>query len=273
MERHEKILSHIPQSGKGLEIGPSYAPITPRSKGWDCDVLDHLDSEGLRQKYGPGVPIEKIEPVDFIWSGETYSELVGDRKYDYIIASHVIEHVPNLIGFLEDCRKILKPSGVLSLAIPDMRFCFDCLRSVSDVGHVVDAHLSNHSQSSPGRVLDYFSKAVLWKGTYLWSDETLTDLDFMNPLDLGAFAFSMALKENRSYDVHNWTFTPASFKYILQTLNEIGFVDLYEICSHPTEHGEFFITLGNSDHGIRYDRKELLLEMRKEISSVSPSIA
>lgn len=268
MERHEKILRHISKTGKGLEIGPSYAPITPKAKGWNCDVMDHMDAEGLRNKYGPGVSHANIEDVDFVYSGQSYAELFQGKKYDWIIASHVIEHVPNFIGFLEECRGILNEGGVLSLAIPDMRFCFDCLRSVTDVGLIIDAHLNDAKRASVGRVYDYFSRAVLNQGGYLWSDETIEGLEFMNKPDFAPHAMHNALNAGHDYDIHNWTFTPASFKYILQSLNKLGFVSLYQLESFPSVHGEFFVTLCQEKNEDSYDEKALLIEMRQEIASI-----
>ena len=267
MERHEKLLKHVAFNGLGLEIGPAYAPVTPKSKGWNCHVLDHMSADGLKLKYGPGVPIYKIEEVDFIWSGQSYKELVGDNCYDYIIASHVIEHVPNLIGFLEDCRSILKPGGVLSLAVPDLRFCFDCLRSVSDIGGVIDAHLLERTSNSPGKVFDYFSKAVLRNGAYLWSDESFEGLQFMNSEEFARFAFSKALREGQSYDVHAWTFTPSSFRMILQSLNKLGFVGLHGIEFFDSVDGEFFVTLSEAGEPGEMDELELLRRMRAEMAT------
>lgn len=60
------------------------------------------------------VNLNNIEEVDFVWRDENYSELTGKSKYyDWIIASHVIEHTPDLIGFLNDCDAILKDEGVI----------------------------------------------------------------------------------------------------------------------------------------------------------------
>lgn len=268
MERHEKILRHIDFQGLGLEIGPSYAPVTPKSKGWNCHVLDHMSADELKLKYGSGVPIYKIEDVDFIWSGQSYKDLVGDNRYDYIIASHVIEHVPNMIGFLEDCRSILKPNGVLSLAVPDMRFCFDCLRSVSGVGDVIDAHLLDRKSNSPGRVYDYFSKAVLWGDAYLWSEETLDGLRFMNSEEFARFAFSQALHKGAMYDVHCWTFTPSSFRLLLHSLKKLGFIGLHAIDSYTTSDGEFFVTLSEGGEPAELDELETLRQMRMELTTV-----
>jgi SAM-dependent methyltransferase len=267
MERHEKLLKRVNFHGLGLEIGPSYAPTTPKSKGWNCHVLDHMDAAGLKIKYGPEVPIFNVEEVDFVWSGQPYKELVGENRYDYIIASHVIEHVPNLIGFLEDCRSILKPGGVLSLAVPDMRYCFDCLRSLSEIGTVIDAHLADLKSTSPGRVYDYFSKAVLRNGAHLWSDETLDGLAFMVRPDFARFAFSQSLQGLHAYDVHCWTFTPSSFRLIIQTLSNLGFVGLREVEFFDSSDGEFFLTLSETAEAANQDEMVLLKQIRAELAS------
>jgi len=86
----------------------------------------------LRAKYtNHGVDLAKIEEVDYVWQG--FSQFIGATKFDWIIASHVIEHVPCVISFLRDCESVLKPDGVLSLAIPDKRRCFDKLREKSSL--------------------------------------------------------------------------------------------------------------------------------------------
>lgn len=44
-----------------------------------------------------------------------------DNSFDYIIGSHVIEHLSKQDGanFLSECRRVLKPTGLLRLAVPD----------------------------------------------------------------------------------------------------------------------------------------------------------
>jgi predicted SAM-dependent methyltransferase len=46
-----------------------------------------------------------------------------------ILAEHVIEHVPFLqvLGFFQECRRVLEPGGVLRIAFPDLgRFLTSC---------------------------------------------------------------------------------------------------------------------------------------------------
>src|SRR5690348_699310 len=106
--RADYILANINKGGVGVEIGPSHRPLAPKSMGYRTHVIDHMTKDELKVKYeNANVALENIEEVDFVWRGESYAELTKRSKYyDWIIASHVIEHVPNLIGFLSDCDQI-----------------------------------------------------------------------------------------------------------------------------------------------------------------------
>lgn len=46
-----------------------------------------------------------------------------DRRFDGIYCEHFFEHLPQATGasFLKECRRILKPGGVLRLSVPDGR--------------------------------------------------------------------------------------------------------------------------------------------------------
>lgn len=165
-----KVLYALNRSGQGLEIGPSHNPLTPKKHGYNVHILDHLSDEDLRKKYaGHGVSLENIETVDFVWSGEDLSELIENKScYDWIIASHVIEHVPDLISFLQQCAVLLKPEGKLSLVIPDKRYCFDYFNPVSSTGQLLDAYEQKRIRPSPGQIFDHLSNACSSNGKIAW---------------------------------------------------------------------------------------------------------
>jgi len=163
MTREEIILSHIKRDGLGLEIGAGGAPVAPKKQGFRVHVLDHCDKKALIEKYRRHeVNIENIEEVDFVWDGRSYTELIGRRHiYDWIIGSHVLEHTTDLIGFLNDCDSLLKKDGVLSLAVPDKRYCFDRFRPLSGIGarHRCRAQSAENSfGGNSGRIFSYGSK-------------------------------------------------------------------------------------------------------------------
>jgi predicted SAM-dependent methyltransferase len=54
-----------------------------------------------------------------------------DCTFDYIFSEHLIEHLEYKIGLslLRECYRILKPGGILRIAMPDLRFLIDLYNS------------------------------------------------------------------------------------------------------------------------------------------------
>ena len=161
MNRKQKALAYVDLAGRGLEIGPSYHPLLPKSSGARVETVDHANRVELIEKYrGYGVPpgkIAAIENVDHIWVDGSLVDVVGERgAFDYILASHVIEHMVDFIGFLQDCEALLREGGALSLVVPDKRFCFDVFQPLTTVGMTVDAHRAGARVHPPGTVIDHF---------------------------------------------------------------------------------------------------------------------
>lgn len=142
MDRRHYLLALIdPATQRGLEIGALCKPVVPPAAG-RIEYVDHLPTEALREKYAadPNVDIDQIVPVNYVWGASTLPEAVGDQRFDYVIASHVIEHVPDPIGWFKEIAAVLKPGGVLSLAIPDKRWTFDCRREVTSASALIESY-------------------------------------------------------------------------------------------------------------------------------------
>jgi SAM-dependent methyltransferase len=270
MNRLEKILAKVNVRGKGLEIGPSYSPIAPRRAGYDVKILDHLSKNQLIEKYkNANVNLANIEEVDYIWSGQSYADLIGKRNcFDFIIASHVIEHTTDMVGFLNDCASILKEDGVLSLAIPDKRYCFDYFRPITGLGRIVDAHVwKQTSIHSPGTVAEAILYAVTRGGNIGWGRGDNGDLSFFHSPEAAQRMMEIVIKEGRHFDEHAWCFTPHSFRLMIQDICHLGFSDLREVCFFPTEGIEFFVTLSRHGRGTGLSRIDLLKAINSELSS------
>jgi len=85
-------------------------------------VVDHASAADLRDKYqGHPIDLEAIEEVDVVARNGTFVEQIPPGSAQWIIASHVIEHTIDMIGFLNECQTVLAPGGMLSLVVPDMR--------------------------------------------------------------------------------------------------------------------------------------------------------
>lgn len=119
--------------GNGIEIGALHMPLgVPRSAR--VKYVDRFSIEELRRHY-PELRDKELVKVDIVADGETL-EGVGDATQDFVIANHFIEHCQNPIAALINMFRVLKPGGVLYLAIPDKRDSFDVDRPVTPLEHV-----------------------------------------------------------------------------------------------------------------------------------------
>ncbi|MGO9596810.1 MAG: hypothetical protein ACLP7Q_02185 [Isosphaeraceae bacterium] len=271
MTRFDKLLYHINKDNMGIEIGPSHNPVAPKKNGYRVHIIDHATQTELIEKYRThNLNVENIEEVDFVWKGESYVQLTGRHKYyDWIIASHMVEHSPDLIGFLNECDSILKEEGVLSLAIPDKRFCFDHFRPLSGIAKVIDSHIGKQKTHSPGTAAEHILNAVNRDGKIAWSDRYQGQYH-LHHKSLDECVQMMDRTARGEYvDFHAWCFTPSSFRLLIHDLNLLGLVSLQEVAFFPTEAFEFYVTLGHPKERIRFDRLAMLKMVESELALAS----
>jgi SAM-dependent methyltransferase len=245
VDRRARILSLIdPATMRGVEVGPSFSPIVPKAGGADVTVVDHTDAASLREKYRVhGVDVDAIEDVDVIWSGGPLKPVLEHRApFDFIIASHVIEHLPDPLGFLGDCEALLAPGGVLSLVVPDSRYSFDCLRPLTSIGQWVDAHLSGRTRHTAGTVLDHTLHAAK-RGEISWHAASDVPLAMVHQRDHVDAMFELSSTTDEYVDVHAWVFTPPSFRYLVDMARTLGMTSFVVAEQHDTVGAEFYVTL------------------------------
>jgi hypothetical protein len=243
MGRIEKLRSGLNLgSMSGIEIGPLLQPVVTKSEG-DVIYVDHLHTESLKVKYAddPNVDISKVVSVDAVWGSQTLSQAVG-RRVHYVIASHVAEHVPDLIGWLGEIREVLHPGGTLRLTVPDKRFTFDIDRRETVLADVLAAYAVKARVPLPHAIIDNAlhcttvdAKAV-WDGRYQ-PEERTCDV---------AWAINIArdAHENGTYrDVHCWVFTPAGFCRLFERLASVDLVRYRCDAFYDTERYELDFTV------------------------------
>jgi hypothetical protein len=223
--REHIILRGIDKATPGLEIGPSHRPVAAKRDGFHVHILDHLDAAALRAKYAThGVDIDAIEEVDYVWSGQPLDALVGRDRFTWIIASHVIEHVP------------------------DKRYCFDCERENSSLGRIIDVAQAQSTNHSPGTAAEYFLKVRRKGGLIAWNERHQGTLEPVHGLEDAVQAMAK-VREGHYFDLHSWVFTPDSFRQIIRDLHDLQFTGLREQHFHPTRGCEFFVTLAKPTTG------------------------
>ena len=209
----------------GLEIGPLDKPLVKRTGNRDIFYADYASRPILQDKSrsDQNVNVDMIPEIDYI-----ISPLPGDlgRGFDYIVASHVGEHVPDLIGWLRTLGQWLLPGGQLVLALPDKRFTFDCTRELSTAGQLIEAYLERRQRPSVASIYDGFSKALRVEPWYLWEmQEPPQPFPNMFSREVSLALAKESYESGIYRDCHCWVFTASSFKQIMEELRLLGLFD------------------------------------------------
>jgi predicted SAM-dependent methyltransferase len=96
---------------------------------------DRLSVEGLEGDY-PDLK-RAIIPPDVIADAEA---LPFASSLDFIIASHILEHLHFPLAALRGWYECLVPGGILLLRVPDKRFTLDAPRQRTTLDHLIREH-------------------------------------------------------------------------------------------------------------------------------------
>jgi hypothetical protein len=249
--REELLLAGASRDWRILEIGPSHRPAAAKKSGWQTTVIDHASKEELVRKYANdgGVDVSQIEEVDLIWKGQDLTQLVPrdmHGKFDMLIASHVIEHLPDPIGMLVAAETLLRPdTGVICLAVPDRRLCFDFFRPLSTTGKFLAAHRDARVRHSAADLFDSVAYLATMGPEIAWGWRSTRTLQPAYSLDAAYRKFLEAGEtvEHDYEDCHGWTFTPASFELLIVELSALGILDWRIEGIFPQSSVEFIVHL------------------------------
>ncbi len=82
----------------------------------------------------------------FIAEASDVSE-IADDSYDFVTASHVLEHVANPLRALQEWKRILKPAGTILVVLPHKAGTFDWRRPYTTFDHIKADFDSNVTQT------------------------------------------------------------------------------------------------------------------------------
>lgn len=234
VKRREHLLTHLDFTrGRGLEVGPLDSAVADPSTT-DVRFVDVLPTAGLIEHYGedPNVIVELIPEVDYPLHQDGRVRSLADAAapgapYDWVIASHVIEHVPDVIGWLSDLASVTVDGGALLLIVPDRRYCFDRHRPPTTVGQALQAHEECRVRPPVGAVYDALSAAVAADAGALWKgrrppgrDGRVHDLDYV-------CARLEEVRAGEYVDCHVWTWTPDSLLEQIREWRALGYCEWY----------------------------------------------
>lgn len=153
--RYETYMRKLDLTKRILEIGPLNAPILSKQEAPFVYYADILPTEAVKDFYArcANISSETVCDIDFVIT-TNYTQTFKDvEKFDYVVSSHVLEHMPRLIEFFQDIQGVLRQGGELVVFLPDSRYCFDHFRSPTSFAELYYIHTQG-LPFAPWQVLD-----------------------------------------------------------------------------------------------------------------------
>jgi GT2 family glycosyltransferase/SAM-dependent methyltransferase len=127
-------LADVFLAGAGIEIGPLHSPLR-LPPGASVRYVDRMPVTLLRRHYPEldELPLAEIDAGD---DGERLATF-ADESLDFVIANHLLEHTEDPIAAIACWLRVLRPGGVIYMAVPDKRHTFDIEREATSVEHMI----------------------------------------------------------------------------------------------------------------------------------------
>jgi 2-polyprenyl-3-methyl-5-hydroxy-6-metoxy-1,4-benzoquinol methylase len=216
--RHIAVTTHT-----GLELGPLDAPVVSATEA-PIKYADFVSYEELLRRHSARRNASRIVRPDYVLTSDSLAAQITDR-FDYVIACHVIEHVPNMIAWLNNLHGLLTANGKLFLAVPDRRYTFDILRPETSLAHIINDFYRAVTTPDLEHIFEHLflkrevSASAAWKG------------DIQSLLEQQRYTVEQAYKIARQkfeseghVDVHCHVFTGAPFLAMIQHLIAAKFI-------------------------------------------------
>jgi predicted SAM-dependent methyltransferase len=193
-------------AGAGIELGPGHLPFPlpyPGAKARYVDRWKPDESQGLFPELGEsaGFPMPDIVAdlnVDRL-------SMLADESEDFVIASHVLEHLVDPLAQLAEIHRVLRPGGVALILLPDRRLTFDRARQPTTLDDLVADHASGAVVPDDAHLEEFLIYSEGWN----------------NARDAAKREVTFEFHRQRSFHVHCWTqeeFVPV-LRYSIATMH------------------------------------------------------
>lgn len=193
-------------SGAGVELGPGHLPFPLPYPGTTAQYVDRWLPEASRSLFPElGAAAEFPQPDIVADLDQDRLSALAEGSQEFVIASHVLEHVADPIGLLADIHRVLRPGGTLLLLLPDRRKTFDVGREPTPLDHLVREFRQDVRQVDDEHIEQFL------RGTGGWDDS-------LEPAEREA-----VIKTHRSRSIHAHCWTESEWPAVMEfCIRELG---------------------------------------------------
>lgn len=262
-----------------LELGPLNRPIADKRIYPDTFYCDIRSTEDVRKLYsgndyleatGIRVDPETIIPIDYVVK-ENYEKTFREvEKFDYVIASHVLEHMQDLIFALRDIGTVLNRGGVFCIIYPDKRYCFDHFRTSASFRDAYDV-FRNGAVKNASMVLDFYYSVIAENNPCVfWNKNGIEDYLPTSSFEKAIEHYERALNGMKMDDVHYWPFTDMDFLKFLYDCTRAKLIPYRCISFWPcAENDQQFMVALQYDESILTHPEQAMEELKEIMRSAT----
>ena len=121
--------------GCGLSVAPGWLNLDASVTAWLANKSSWLHSIGYKLSgasrfYTESFYCETLRQNRFVYHNIEYGLPFRDQTIDFVYSSHFLEHLDKERArkFLAECFRVLKPSGVARIAVPDLEYAWELYR-------------------------------------------------------------------------------------------------------------------------------------------------
>lgn len=141
MTHEEAVGLWLKPDGVGVEIGAFESPV-PLIKPFYVDRFAEFAGRPCHADY---------------W-GDACRIPFRSNSLDYVVTSHVLEHVANPVAALMEWHRVVKDEGIIYMVLPDRRFTFDHQRELTTAEHMWHDYERGVTQRDSTHVHEYLDK-------------------------------------------------------------------------------------------------------------------
>lgn len=266
----------LKKNDRVLEFGPLNWPLVQKGNDNNVFYADIRGTDDIKKLYasndylkatGISIDTESIVDIDFVIR-DNYERTFKDvKKFDVVVLSHVIEHIPDIIYFFKDVSKILKKDGKLVILYPDARYCFDHFRNGTTFIDAFEVY-NKKVASNASAVFDFTFNVVNENDPkFFWNSKDLLKKLPKNDFKKSLEAYEKAKEGKMPEDVHFWPFSDYQFIKFLYDMDRSGLSDFnineFRETQHETQEFMVILSLKN---------KKTITNYADIMSNISPQI-
>ncbi|HUY22818.1 MAG TPA: class I SAM-dependent methyltransferase [Acidimicrobiales bacterium] len=143
-------------AGSGLELGPGHHPFVLPLPGVTVRYVDRWTPDEARRLFPAMGPYAGQPDVIADFNTERLDP-VADASQDFLIASHVLEHLAEPLGFMAEMHRVLRRGGVALVLLPDRHRTRDRNRAPTPLDHLVGEYRAGVREVSDDHLLEFLA--------------------------------------------------------------------------------------------------------------------